>query len=103
MKIEPRDLCEAPRSGLMALTKDPRLVRQMPLSSPPFAGIDCDEALAAREEHGYGPSAIEVERQFAGWGGLEPEQGEADFGWARSALLGHRVCHAGGDRAPRLR
>jgi ribosomal-protein-alanine N-acetyltransferase len=87
MKIEPRDLSEAPRSGPMALTKDPRLARQVPLSSPRFAGIDCDEALAAREatweEHGYGPSATEVEGQFAGWGGLEPEQGEASFGWAR--------------------
>ena len=70
MKIEPRDLCEAPRPGLMALTKDPRLARQMPLSSPPFARIDCDEALAPREatweEHGYGPSATEVDGQFAG-------------------------------------
>jgi ribosomal-protein-alanine N-acetyltransferase len=91
----------------MALMNGPRVVRQMPLSSPPCTEIDCDEFLAAKgavwKEHGSAPSAIEVDGQFAGWGGLEPEQGEADFGWARSTLLGHRVCHAGGDRAPRLR
>ena len=75
----------------MALVANPPAVRQTSLSSLPFTEIDGDESLAAREameeEHGYGPSAIEVDGQFAGWGGLQPEQGEADFGLALAPRL----------------
>ncbi|MBY5945253.1 hypothetical protein KUW02_08365 [Photobacterium rosenbergii] len=31
------------------------------------------------EEHGYGPWAFRINGEFAGWGGLQPESGEADF------------------------
>ena len=45
---------------------------------------DCEGFIAAKEqlwaEHGYGPWAFFVDGEFVGWGGLQPEDGEADLG-----------------------
>src|SRR2546427_3324773 len=30
------------------------------------------------QQYGYGPWAFEIDQQFAGWGGLQYEQGDAD-------------------------
>ena len=42
-----------------------------------------NQFVAAKErlwsEHGYGPWAFVVGGQFVGWGGLQPESGEADL------------------------
>ena len=58
--------------------------RQMPLLKEEFGDRDCDEFIAAKErlwtDHGYGPWAFVVDGHFAGWGGLQPENGEADLG-----------------------
>jgi RimJ/RimL family protein N-acetyltransferase len=62
----------------------PLVRRQMPLTSDNFDEADCDEFIAAKEqlwaEHGYGPWAFVVDGEFVGWGGLQPEHGEADLG-----------------------
>jgi len=56
----------------------------MPLTSENFSEADCDEFIAAKEslwaDHGYGPWAFVVDGQFAGWGGLQYENGDADLG-----------------------
>ncbi len=73
--------------------------KQLPLLSGGFSADDCDNFLSAKKHlwdtHGYGPWAFLIEEEFAGWGGLQPESGEADFalvlhpnfwGWGRQIL-----------------
>ncbi|MEC9368769.1 MAG: GNAT family N-acetyltransferase [Pseudomonadota bacterium] len=78
------------------LMNDERVGRYLPLLQRPFTARDCQAFLDAKrklwDEHGYGPCAILIGGQFAGWGGLQPEQGDVDFalvlrpeywGWGR--------------------
>ena len=55
----------------------------MPLIPDKFSETDCERFIAAKEqlwtEHGYGPWAFAINGQFSGWGGLQPENGEADL------------------------
>ena len=59
-------------------------MKQMPLSSSDFDDAACKEWIAGKErmwlEHGYGPWAFVIDGKFAGWGGLQPEEGDADLG-----------------------
>lgn len=54
----------------------------MPLMPDYFDEADCRAFVDDKErlwmKHGYGPWAILVDGDFAGWGGLQPESGEAD-------------------------
>lgn len=63
---------------------DPRVRRQMPLTGDNFDEADCADFIASKEqlwaEHGYGPWAILVDGSFAGRGGLQWENGDADLG-----------------------
>ena len=81
---------------LIALMNEPAVGRLLPLLGDGFSAEDCRAFLAAKQalwdEHGYGPWAFLIDGAFAGWGGLQPEQGEADFamvlhprfwGWGR--------------------
>jgi len=74
----------------------------MPLTSDTFSESDCDDFVAAKEqlwnEHGYGPWAFIVDGEFAGWGGLQPEDGEADLAlvlhpnyWGIGKILYHDI------------
>ncbi|MGJ8641301.1 MAG: GNAT family N-acetyltransferase [Opitutaceae bacterium] len=53
--------------------------------------VRISEFIAAKEqlwkEHGYGPWAFIIDDQFSGWGGLQPENGEADL-----AMVLHPKC-----------
>lgn len=46
-----------------------------------FGPEECERFLAAKErlwqEHGYGPWAFVIDGEFAGWGGIQPEGGDA--------------------------
>jgi len=81
--IEFRRLTEISPSEIIALMNNPLVRRQLPLAPENFSESDCEEFVAAKErlwsEHGYGPWAFVVDGQFAGWGGLQPEQGQADL------------------------
>jgi len=83
MKIEFRRLSEADKSGLIELMNDQKVRRQMPLLTGTFDGHACDHFIATKDklwsEYGFGPWAFIVDGQFAGWGGLQPENGEADL------------------------
>lgn len=61
----------------------PMVRRQMPLFNGEFDDNACEQFIAAKEnlwvEFGYGPWAFVVEGEFAGWGGLQPENGDADL------------------------
>lgn len=79
-----RPLAEAGQERLVRLMSDPRVYRYMPLSSGSFTPADCDGFLAAKAklwaDHGYGPWALFLGEDFAGWGGFQWEDGDADLG-----------------------
>ncbi|MEQ9592020.1 MAG: hypothetical protein RLN86_05445, partial [Cyclobacteriaceae bacterium] len=83
MEISFKRLTEIKRSEIMELMNNQLVRREMPLLAGDFTQSDCDKFIAAKEsmwrEHGYGPWAFIVNGQFAGWGGLQPEDGEADL------------------------
>lgn len=55
----------------------------MPLLTGHFGDAECRRFVEAKERlwltHGYGPWAFFAGGRFAGWGGLQPEGGEADL------------------------
>lgn len=94
--LERVDLRTIPIPELLELMNDPRVGRHLPLLSGTFDAEAAHAFLEAKaamwREHGYGPWGFRIDGRFAGWGGLQPEQGEADFalvlapaywGWGR--------------------
>lgn len=83
MNIEYKRLSDVEQSDIMALMNNPLVQRQMPLVPTHFTESMCSAFVAAKEqlwrEHGYGPWAFVINGQFAGWGGVQPENGEADL------------------------
>jgi [ribosomal protein S5]-alanine N-acetyltransferase len=83
MKLEFKHLNEIDCSEYIALNTNPLVMRQMPLSDSNFDDAACKEWIAGKEkmweEHGFGPWAFIVDGKFVGWGGLQPENGEADL------------------------
>lgn len=83
MNIEFKRLTDVKKSEIVELMNNRLVRRQMPLLTGNFTESHCDEFIAAKEllwvEHGYGPWAFIVNGQFAGWGGLQPENGESDL------------------------
>ena len=76
-------LTEAPFDDLLRLLNEPRNARHMPLSEP-FTSDEARDWIAGKdsrwEEHGYGPWAIFLGEEFAGWGGFQLEENGADYG-----------------------
>jgi hypothetical protein len=70
-------------ADIVALNTDPRVLRHMPLAHEPFAIDGCAEWVAGKDAnwqlHGYGPMAVYIDGEFAGWGGLQNEGGDADL------------------------
>ena len=84
MPIEFKRLSEIDCTEIIALNTNPLVRRQMPLSDDHFGEVECQEWVAGKEElwkqYGYGPWAFMVDSKFAGWGGLQYENGDADLG-----------------------
>ena len=84
MNVEFRRLTEVAADDLIELFNDPDVRRHLPLARGRFSAEDCTRFVAAKErmwaDHGYGPWAFFVDGRFAGWGGLQPEGPDADFG-----------------------
>ena len=83
-------------ADLVALMNLEPVGRYLPLLTGPFSLADAAAFLQAKQrmwdDHGYGPWAFLIDGTFAGWGGLQPEQGDADmalvlhpnyWGWGR--------------------
>ena len=83
MNIEFKSLSEVDPAAIIDLFNNTLVRRQMPLLKGVFSQEDCDRFIAAKaqlwEEQGYGPWAFVVDGQFAGWGGVQPDEGEADL------------------------
>jgi ribosomal-protein-alanine N-acetyltransferase len=84
MKLEFVRISEIEPSVYVALHANPLVRRQMPLTEDNFDLEACKEWMKGKEklweEHGYGPWAFLIDGKFAGWGGLQPEEGDADLG-----------------------
>lgn len=85
MQIDVRRLSDVSLADLGQLLNDPAVRRHLPLASGPFSEGACARFVAEKErmwaEHGFGPLAFFVDGRFAGWGGLQPEAGDADLGF----------------------
>ena len=83
MDIAFKRLDEVDKTAIMALMNNELVRRQMPLLKGEFTEASCDRFIAAKAalwaEHGYGPWAFVIDGTFAGWGGLQPEEGEVDL------------------------
>lgn len=83
MSIEFKRLTEVERYEIIDLMNNALVRRQMPLLQGDFTESACERFIMAKEqlwaEHGYGPWAFVIHGRFAGWGGLQPEDGEADL------------------------
>ena len=76
-------LWDVERRKLIDLMNNFQVRAQLPLLTDVFTQASCMAFLEAKQqlwdEHGYGPWAFMINGEFAGWGGLQPESGEADF------------------------
>lgn len=83
MCIKFKRLTEVEKPDIISLMNNPLVRRQMPLLEANFSESDCDKFILSKEllwvEYGYGPWAFFVNNRFVGWGGLQPESGEADL------------------------
>ncbi len=93
-------LFEIKEAEIIALMNNEMVRKQMPLLKEKFSTHECRAFLQAKQElwdkHGYGPWAFRIKGEFAGWGGLQPENGQADFalvlhpkfwGWGRKIFM----------------
>lgn len=84
MEFTRRRLTEIDPEDIIELMTDPRVRRHMPLARGPFGPAECAAFVEAKEalwhDHGYGPWGFIIDGEFAGWGGLQPEGGDADLG-----------------------
>lgn len=89
-------LSEIDEDAIIELMNNEEVGKSLPLLQAGFSRTDCKVFVKAKarlwKEHGFGPWAFVIEGEFAGWGGIQPEQGEADFalvlhpdfwGWGR--------------------
>ena len=82
MRIEFRSLSEIRVAEIADLMNHSLVRRHLPLAKGEFGPAQCEAFLARKQrlwvEYGYGPWAIRIDGHFAGWGGLQPENGEPD-------------------------
>lgn len=68
---------------MISLMNNPRVAAYMPLLADGFTRDTYDAFIIAKRDlwaqHGYGPHAFLINGEFAGWGGLQYESGDADF------------------------
>ena len=83
MDIEFKSLREIKKSDIIDLMNNSLVRRQMPLLKGEFTEADCDSFVNSKEhmwnEYGFGPWAFIIKGQFAGWGGIQPDDREADL------------------------
>ena len=82
--IEFKRLTEVDTSDITLLMNHKLVRKQMPLlTNIIFNEKTCEKFIDIKEslwiKHGYGPWAFVIDCRFAGWGGLQSENGEADL------------------------
>ena len=81
--LEFKRLTEANPADIVALMNHPKVREHMPLTQDGFSEANARAFVIGKErlwqEHGFGPWAFFLDGRFAGWGGVQPEEGEADL------------------------
>ncbi|MFE7846533.1 GNAT family N-acetyltransferase [Microbacterium sp. NPDC057407] len=106
-EIRFRRLTEVATSAVRELLNEPRNARHMPLAGR-FDDAQTAEWVRAKdaqwEENGYGPWAVFLDGEFAGWGGFQREDAGPDFGlvlfpafWGAGADIARAAFAAGFD------
>lgn len=101
-------LTEVANDDVVALLNEPRNARHMPLVGESFTGATAAAWVAAKDEqwqrYGYGPWAILLDGEFAGWGGFQAEPDGADLAlvlhpryWGSGAAVARATIDAGFD------
>lgn len=104
-RIQFSRLTDVPLSAVLALLNEPRNSRHMPMAST-FTAESAAAWVAAKDgqwvEHGYGPWAVLVDGEFAGWGGFQHEDNGADFAlvlappfWGQGAAIARAALRRG--------
>ncbi|MBF0194082.1 MAG: GNAT family N-acetyltransferase [Magnetococcales bacterium] len=82
-EIEFVHLHEVNEEQIMDLMNNEMVGKQLPLLVEGFTIESCRDFLRAKkqlwDEYGFGPWAFLINGEFAGWGGVQPEHGDADF------------------------
>jgi len=89
-------LSEIDQEQMINLMNNPLVGKQLPLLGDGFSTEDYHDFLKSKkqlwDDHGFGPWAFMIKGIFAGWGGLQHDQGDLDFalvlhpnfwGWGR--------------------
>ena len=83
MTLEFKRLTEVDPIDIISLNNNPDVLRQMPLGSANFDLAKAQEWVQQKDaqwqQFGYGPWAFLIDQKFAGWGGLQCEEGDADL------------------------
>ncbi len=83
MHLEFKRLTQVSLDSIIELNNHPLVLRQMPLGSPDFDREKCQMWVTQKDSQwemfGYGPWAFMIDGRFAGWGGLQYEDGDADL------------------------
>ncbi|MEG2468972.1 MAG: GNAT family N-acetyltransferase [Comamonas sp.] len=83
MILEFKRLTEVDLADIISLNNNPDVLRQMPLGSANFDLVKANEWVQQKDaqwkQHGYGPWAFVIDQHFAGWGGLQYEESDADL------------------------
>lgn len=76
-------LFQVEKKCVIDLMNNKKVARYLPLLKRTFTDEDCEDFIRAKknlwDEHGFGPWAFIIHNEFAGWGGLQPEQADVDF------------------------
>ncbi|MCH9633285.1 MAG: hypothetical protein S4CHLAM7_00080 [Chlamydiae bacterium] len=82
-EIQFKKLEEVNKEELMDLMNNPLVRRQLPLAKEAFDENAYKKFIRIKNnlwiEHGYGPWAFFINQKFAGWGGLQYEEGDPDL------------------------
>ena len=108
MRLEFKHLKDIDCSEIIGLNTHPLVMRQMPLSDDKFGEDECRDWVAGKEqqweEYGYGPWAFLIDGKFAGWGGFQYENGDADLGlvlhpdyWGAGKMIYNEIIQRGFD------
>jgi len=98
-EIEFVHLFEIEEEQIIDLMNNDIVGKHLPLLAEKFSAENYRIFLRTKkrlwDEFGFGPWAFLIKGEFAGWGGIQPEQGEADFalvlhpkfwGWGRKVF-----------------
>jgi ribosomal-protein-alanine N-acetyltransferase len=105
VRIEFARLTDVPLAAVVELLNEPRNARHMPLAGT-FTKDSAADWVRAKDQQwetsGYGPWAVLVDGDFAGWGGFQREENGADFAlvlspphWGHGAEITRRALHRG--------